>query len=86
MSTLRGGAHRTLVTPVQVTLRPITLVLAALAVAAVLSLAVVLAGNTGSSDRAGFTKSVRVLPSAPIPPSPVERDQRAGLNGPGMRR
>ena len=86
MSTLRGSAHRTLVTPVQVTLRPITLVLAALVIAAVLLLAIALAGTTGTSDHADFTKSVRVVPSAPIPPSPIERHQRTGLNGPGMRR
>jgi hypothetical protein len=86
MSTLRGTAHRTLATPVQVTVRPITVALAALLVAAVLVLAIVLATNAGNaSEQTGFTKSVRVVPSAPIPPSPVERHQQPGLYGPGMR-
>jgi hypothetical protein len=85
MSTLRGNAHRTLGTPVQVTVRPITLALAALAVAAVLAFAIVLAANSGNGGQDGFAKSVRVVPSAPIPPSPVERHQQSGLDGPGLR-
>jgi hypothetical protein len=86
MSTVRGSAHRALATPVQVTVRPITLVVAAVLVVVVaLALTIALAGNTGNGDDAGFTKSVRVVPSAPIPPSPIERHQQPGLNGPGMR-
>ena len=85
MSTLRGSAQRTPGAPVQVTVGPITLTLVALAVAAVLAFAVVLAANSGNGDRDGFTKSVRVVPSAPIPPSPLERHQQLGLDGPGMR-
>jgi hypothetical protein len=85
MSTVRGSAHRTLATPVQVTVRPITLALAALLVVAALALTIALAGNAGNSGETGVTKSVRVTPSAPIPPSPVERHQQPGLNGPGMR-
>ena len=84
MSTLRGTAHRTAVTPVQLTVRPITLVLAALLIAATLALTIALAAS-GGNERAGFTKSVRVTPSAPIPPSSLERHQQPGLNGPGMR-
>jgi hypothetical protein len=85
MSTVRGTAHRTLATPVQLTVRPITLALAALLVMAVLALTIALAGNAGNGDEAGVTKSVRVTPSAPIPPSPAERHEQPGLNGPGMR-
>ena len=81
MSTLRGTAHRTAVTPVQLTVRPITLVLAALLIAAVLALTIALAASGGNGDG----QSVRVTPSAPIPPSPIERHQQPGLNGPGMR-
>jgi hypothetical protein len=51
----------------------------------VLAFAIVLAANSGSGDQDGFTKSVRVVPSAPIPPSPVERHQQSGLDGPGLR-
>jgi hypothetical protein len=82
MSTLRGAGHRTAVTPVQLTVRPITLALAALLIAAALALTIALAASGGNEP--GFTKSVRVAPSAPIPPSPVERHQQPGLNGPGM--
>ena len=87
MSTLRGTAHRTVVTPVQLTVRPITLALAALLIAAALALTIALAASGGNGDEpAGFTKSVRwATPSAPIPPSPLERHQKSGLNGPGAR-
>ena len=86
MSTLRGAPHRTAATPVQLTVRPITLALAALLIAAALTLTIALAASGGNGDEpAGFTKSVRVTPSAPIPPSPLERHQQPGLNGPGMR-
>jgi hypothetical protein len=85
MSALRSNAHRTLGTPVQVTVRPLTLALAALAVAAVLAFAIVLAASSGNGDQGGFTKSVRVVPSAPVPPSPIERHQQPGLDGPGLR-
>jgi hypothetical protein len=86
MSTVRGTAHRTLGTPVQITVRPITLAVAALLVAAALALTIALAASGGNGDeQAGFTKSVRVTPSAPIPPSSLERHQQPGLNGPGMR-
>jgi hypothetical protein len=84
MSGLRGDAHNALATPMRVTARPITLALVGLFVAAILAAAIVLATD-GGGDQAGATKSVRVTPSAPIPPSPAERNQPPGLNGPGMR-
>jgi hypothetical protein len=53
MAGLRGSAHHTLTTPVRLTMRQITLALAA-----------VLATRSGD-DQPGATKSVRVTPSAP---------------------
>ena len=86
MTTFKGSAQHALATPRQITVRPITLALVALLVAAALALAIALAASSGpGSDQAGPSNSVRVTPSAPIPPSPAERDQPAGLNGPGMR-
>lgn len=84
MTTLKGSAHYTLATPRQLTVRPITLALVALLAAAALALAIALAAS-GGDDNAGASKSVRVTPSAPLPPSAAERDQPPGLNGPGMR-
>ena len=83
MATLRS-AHQAIATPVRLTVRPITLAIAALLLTAILALAVVLAAS-GGDDQPGTTKPVRVTPSAPIPPSPAERNQPPGLNGPGMR-
>jgi hypothetical protein len=85
MTSLKGSASHPLTTPVRVTLRPITLALAGLLVIAALALAIALAAS-GEGDQLGVTKSVHVSPSAPIPPSPAERDQPPGLNGPGLRR
>jgi hypothetical protein len=84
MTGLRGSAHHTLTTPVRLTMQPITLALVALVVAAILALAIVLAAS-GGGDQAGATKSVRVTPSAPLPPSAAQRHQPPGLNGPGAR-
>jgi hypothetical protein len=84
MTGLRGGAHHALATPVRLTVRPITLALIALLVAAILAAAIVLAAN-GAGDQAGATKSVRVTPSAPIPPSAAQRHLPPGVNGPGAR-
>jgi len=84
MTGLRGTAHHALATPVRLTVRPITLALVALLVAAIVAVAIVLAAS-GGGDQAGASNSVRVAPSAPIPPSPAERKQPPGLNGPGMR-
>jgi hypothetical protein len=84
MTTLKGAAQHALATPVRLTVRPITLALVTLLVTAILAVAIVLAAS-GGGDQAGATKSVRVTPSAPIPPSPAERNQPLGFNGPGMR-
>ena len=40
------------------------------------------AANAGNDDPAGYTKSVRVVPSAPIPPRQLERHQQPGLMAP----
>jgi hypothetical protein len=86
MTGLRGSAHHTLATPVRLTVRPITVALVALLVVAVLALAIALAASSGNGDdQGGPSNSVRVTPSAPIPPSPAQRNQPRGLNGPGMR-
>jgi hypothetical protein len=86
MSTLRGSAHHALATPARVTRRPITIALVTLLVAGALALAIALATSGGAGpDQAGPSSSVRVTPSAAIPPSPAERNQPPGLNGPGMR-
>ena len=52
---------------------------AVVVIAVVLALGIVLASSGGDSD------PVRVVPSAPLPPSPAERDQPPGQWGPGMR-
>ena len=85
MSTIKSTAQNALA-PVQLRVRPITVALAGLLTVALIAIAIVLAANAGSSDeQSGFSKSVRVTPSAPTPPSPAERHQEPGLNGPGMR-
>ena len=83
MTGLRGSAHHTLTTPVRLTVQPITLALAALAVTAVLALAIVLAASAGD-DQASATKSVRVTPSTPTAGA-IQRSQPPGVNGPGAR-
>jgi hypothetical protein len=86
MTSLKGSAGHPLTTPVRLTVRPISLALAALLIAAVLALAIALAASSGAGPgQAGPSNSVRVTPSAPIPPSPTQRTQPPGLNGPGMR-
>ena len=84
MTTLRASAQHALATPRQLTVRPITMLLVALLIAAALALAVALAAS-GGDNQAGVTKSIRVAPSAPTPPSAAQRAQPPGLNGPGMR-
>jgi hypothetical protein len=84
MSGFRGDTHQTLATPARVAVRPITLALVALLIAAILAAGIVLMAS-GGGDQSGATKSVRVTPSAPIPPSAAERNQPPGLNAPGMR-
>ncbi len=86
MSTLRGSAQHALATPVRLTVRPITLALITLLIVAALAVAIALAASGGAGPtQAGPSNSVRVTPSASIPPSPAERNQPAGLDGPGMR-
>jgi hypothetical protein len=82
MTGLRGSAPHPLTTPVRLTVQPITLALVALLVTAILAVAIVLAAS-GGDDQAGAAKSVRVTPSAPLPPSAAQRHQPPGLNGPG---
>jgi hypothetical protein len=80
MTTLRSSAEH-LAPRVQVDARAVAIALAAALAVTLTALVIVLA--TSSS---GGTEPVRVAPtSGPIPPSAVERDQPAGLNGPGMR-
>lgn len=86
MATTRGNVHHALATPVQLHVRPITLGLIALVTAVAMTVAIALAASGGgASDESGYTKSVRVAPSAQYVPSPSERNQQPGLNGPGMR-
>ena len=84
MTRLRSGAHHTLATPLRLTVRPIMLAVVALLITAILAVAIVLAASSGG-DQASATKSVRVVPSAPVPPSHTQRNQPPGLNGPGAR-
>jgi hypothetical protein len=81
MTGLRGSAHHTLTAPARLTIRPITLALAAMLVAAILAAAIVLA-TSGGDDQASATKSVRVTPSAPTA-GDIQRSQPPGVNGPG---
>lgn len=83
MTGLRGSAHQTLATPVRLTVRPITLALAALLVIAVLAVAIVVAAG-GTGNQADLTKSVRVTPSAPTA-GDIQRSQPPGVNGPGAQ-
>jgi hypothetical protein len=65
-------------------LRPRTAALiVTVAIAVVLALTIMLsiAGGGDGDERA----PVQVVPSAPLPPSPAERDQPPGQWGPGMR-
>ena len=84
MTTTRGTVHKALRTPVQFTLRPLTLSLLVLLAAVVFTLAVAFVATGGGDDQTSYTKSVRVAPAAHVP-TPDERKQPAGLNGPGMR-
>lgn len=86
MATSRGSVQQALATPVQFRVRPITLGLIALLTAVALTVAIALAaGSGGAGEGSGYTKSVRVAPSAQYIPGPAERSQQPGLNGPGMR-
>ena len=84
MTTTRRAVHKALRTPVELTVRPITLTLVALLAAVVLTLAIAFVATGGGDDQKGYTRSVRVAPAAHVP-TPDERNQPRGLNGPGMR-
>lgn len=79
MTTLRSGAVH--VPPrIHVGARAVAIALAAALAVTLTALVIVLATSSGG------TEPVRVAPtSGPTPPSEVERDQPAGLNGPGLR-
>jgi hypothetical protein len=79
MTTLRSSAEN-LAPRINVNARAVALALAAVLAVTLTALVIVLATASGGSE------PVRVAPaSGPNPPSVVERDQPAGLNGPGMR-
>lgn len=85
MTTLSRSAGVT-PAPSRHTVRYLTVALVTLLIATVLVLALALASSESGSDSQG--SSIRVAPSessAPLPPSAAERNQPAGLNGPGMR-
>ena len=84
MTTTRRAVHKALRTPVELTVRPITLTLVALLAAVALTLAIAFVATSGGDDQTGYTRSVRVAPAAHVP-TPDERNQPPGLNGPGMR-
>jgi hypothetical protein len=80
MTTLRGHAERLPASSAASHARGVTVALAVALAMALTALVIVLATSEGN------TEPVRVAPNeAPLPPSPAERDQPPGLNGPGMR-
>ena len=82
MTTLRSGAGQVPAPRIQVSARALAIALAAALAVALTALVLVLATSSGG----GSTEPVRVAPtSGPIPPSPAERHQKPGLDGPGMR-
>jgi hypothetical protein len=79
MTTLRGGAHNLPTSRISADRLALAIALAAAVAVALTVLVIVLATSGGAEP-------VRVAPSSgPLPPSPAERDQPPGLNGPGMR-
>jgi hypothetical protein len=86
MATTRANVQHALATPIQLRVRPITLGLIALLTVVAMTVAIALAASGGGTgDEAGYTKSMRVAPSVQHIPTPAERNQDPGLNGPGMR-
>jgi hypothetical protein len=80
MTTPRGRAEQLPVSTVASHARALTLALAVALAIALAALVIVLATSQEGSE------PVRVAPNeAPLPPSPAEREQPPGLNGPGMR-
>jgi hypothetical protein len=79
MTALRSGAE--VRAPfIQVHARAVVLALATVLAVTLAALVIAVASSGGGAE------PVRVAPtSGPIPPSPAERNQPPGLNGPGMR-
>ena len=86
MSTTTHTTPRTPVASKPFGVRPIALAIVAVLVAALLALALALAVSGGSGqEQASPAKAAQAGPPSTIPPSPQERHQKPGLNGPGMR-
>ena len=80
MTALRGGAQELAAARIRFDARMVAIALAAALAVTLTVLVIVLATSSGG------TEQVRVAPSSgAIPPSPAERHQQPGLNGPGMR-
>jgi hypothetical protein len=80
MTAFRGGAHELPAPRVTIDPRWVAVALAAALAVALVALVLLLGNSGGTSDQ------VRIAPSAgPTPPSPAERHQQPGLNGPGAR-
>jgi hypothetical protein len=84
MSTTSDTTHRALVTTKPIRVRRIALASMVVLVAALLTLALALSNGSGH-EQTSPSKFGQTGPAAPIPPSPEERHQPQGLNGPGMR-
>jgi hypothetical protein len=83
MTGMRGGGHHLPGPAIRLHEHAVVYALAATLAIVLAVLVLVLATSGGGS--AG-SEPVRVAPSAaPLPPSPAERDQPAGLAAPGMR-
>jgi hypothetical protein len=83
MTTLSRGATAAPAPSTSTAVRNLTVALVALLIATVVVLALALASAGDESGSQGG--SIQVAPSAPLPPSPADRGQPDGLNGPGMR-
>ena len=84
MSTSTDTTPRALITSMPVGVRSIALAIVGVLVAALLVIALVLA-LTGGREQPSSSKAAQTGSGALIPPSPVERHQKPGLNGSGMR-
>ena len=86
MSTSTDTTPRALIRSRPVGVRSIALAIVGVLVAALLVIALVLALSGGSGrEQTSFSKAAQTGSGALIPPSPVERHQKPGLNGSGMR-
>jgi hypothetical protein len=80
MTSLRSGAEHFPTPRIRFDARAVAIALAAALAVTLTALVIVLATSSGGSE------PVRVAPtSGTTPPSPAERDQPPGLDGPGMR-